>query len=356
MKNTRPLKNTLWLVMVAVVVIGISCKQQKKTTDDATTGKVEAVSVKVKKVQIQPFYHYLELTGNVSAVQSAFISPQINGQVLAVNVEDGDVVTAGQSLVEINSTIIRNSISEVESQLALATTTYEKQKELYEKKITSEIQFLQVKTQKEALEKKLATLQEQLSFTKVLAPFSGIVENIRIKVGELAAPGRQLLELVNLNKMKILADVSESYIAKIHIGDSVEVRFPDYPSLQYHIPIYRKSNIINPSSRTFSIELRFLNKNKLVKPNMIANLRLCDYATDSALVVPSIIIKKDFDKSFVFVMKHKDGKTIAEKITVETGQSYDGNTMITRGLSENDAVIVDGYNQIVDGSVVESVK
>ncbi len=350
MKNIK-----LIIPAVVLVLLGTGCNS-KKETDNSAKNEVKLFAVKTQTIKPDTFIHYFQATGNVSAVESAFISPQANGQLIKLYVQDGDRVSKGELLAELNATVLKSSISEVETQLALAKTTFQKQKELWDQKIGSEIQFLQAKTQKEALEKKLNTLNDQLALTKITAPFAGIVENIQINEGELAMPGKLLCELTNLSQMKVIADVSESFLSKIHKKDKVRISFPDYPDKIITAPVYRIGNIINAANRTFKIEVRFTNKDEMIKPNMTAQLTIKDFECDSAFVVPSIIIKKDFEKDFLFVAKHQGNKWIAEKIFIKTGISYENKTMVTNGLKSGDIVITDGYNQIATGSELKLVK
>ena len=346
------MKNITGLIIAGFILIFSACNNND-AVDVNSSNKDNKIPVKVEKIKTTAFTHYIETSGNVEAVDWAFISPQINGQVLNVNVEEGDKVKKGQVLVELNDAILKNNIAELQAQLDLAVTTYKKQKALYEQNIVSEMAFLQAKTQKEALEKKLAVLNEQLDYTKVKAPFDGVVENIQIKTGEIAAPGRQLMQLVNMDQMKIKADISEKYIAKIHQGDTVSVIFDNIPVEPLKCKIYRISNVINPNNRTFSIEIRLKNMRNLIKPNMTARLKITDYANDNAIVIPTIVVKKDFSKEFVFTAVKSRKGYVAKKVFVTTGMTYNGNTEITSGLNEGDLLIIEGYNEVADKSPIK---
>ncbi len=348
----------IFLLISIIGIIGAGCKNSNKTGDNKQTAKVEQakIPVRIQKVEKKPFSHFVETSGNVEAVNWAFISPQASGQVIKVNVNEGDHVEKGQVLVELNDAIIRKNIAELQTQLDLAKITYEKQKSLYEQKIVSEIQYLQAKTQKEALEKKLEVLNEQLSYTKVTAPFAGTVENIQIKEGEIAAPGRQLMQLYNLSRLKIKADLSEKYISSIKKGDTVSVHFDNLPIQNLKLPVYRIGSVINPNNRTFKIELRLTNKDKLIKPNMVARLKIKDYSNSEAIVIPTPLVKRDFEKEFLFVAKKVKGKLIAKKVYVKTNMSYNGFTEVVEGLNEGDSLITEGYNEVADNSLIEVLK
>ena len=337
------------VVIFALGIITISCKNEEKKEET----KNHKTLVKVLKVQPQTFHHYFNVTANIEAVEYAMISPETPGQIKRIYVKEGQKVSKGTLLLKQNSSIVEGQIQNVRTQLNLAEITYNKQKELWlEKHVGSEIQYLQAKTQYESLQEQLKTLQAQLAMSEIKAPFSGIVDQINLKEGELASPGMQVIALVNLNKMKFIGDVSEIYLPVMHKGDSVDISFTTYPNLKLREPIYRTGNIINPSNRTFDIEVRAKNiKNKL-KPNMIATIKINDYTKDSALVVPSIIIKKDFEKQFIFIAEKKDTITIAKKVFVETGRSYKDKTIIKKGIKPNDNVIVKGYNIVSNGSEI----
>lgn len=343
------------LILVTIILLA-SCdsREDKKTENNKIS---ESIPVKIETVTFSDFNHFIEVTGTVEPVQYAYISPESPGQIKQILVSEGQTVSKGQTLVRLNTAVYDNQIQQVESQLNLATITYEKQDELWNKKhVGSEMQFLQAKAQKESLESQLKALKSQKEMGIIKAPFSGIIDKINLKEGELASPGMQLIQLVNLDKMKIKSDVSEQLLPVIHKGDSVHISFPTYPNINIKAPIYRTGNIINPANRTFTIELRVNNIEQKLKPYMISTLRINDFSLKDAISVPSIVIKKDFDKQFVFVAQQTDSNLIAQKIFVETGRSYQERTLITKGLNVNDKIIIQGYNTVSTGVELKIVK
>lgn len=314
---------------------------------------VEKVPVRVKQIQLEAFDHYIEVNGSAETYQEAFISPEINGQVKKVHVEEGDRVKQDELLVSLKTEVTENTIEEIKTSLELARITFKKQNELWQDSIGSEMQYLQAKNQVESLERRLETLRSQLKMAIIKAPFAGIVENILFKEGELASPGMQLIELVNLDKIKIEADVSENYLPAIDEGKIVTVEFPTYPDFKKDIPVIYVGNVINPENRTFSIQLQMDNVDDMIKPNIISVLHINDYSNDSALIVPSIILKRDIDGYFVFRTRKVNGSLKAEKVYVESGKSYQGETEIRFGLNPGDKIITEGYNMITTGSDVK---
>ncbi len=338
------------LILIAIILI-TSCKSEIEETKKKL--KNFKVPVETSILELVKFQHIMTVSGNVEAVNDAFISPEMNGQIKQIYVNEGDRVQKGQILAILNTEVTQKSIEELKTGLELATTLYEKQKDLWDQKIGSEIQFLQAKNNKEQLEKKLETLNAQLKMSTITAPFAGIVDDIMQKEGELGTPGRQIMQIVNLSKLKIKADVSEVYLPKINKGDTVIVEFPAYPDIEMKIPISRIGNVIKSGNRTFELELKLNNISEKLKPNIISILHINDYSDDSAIVVPSIIVKKDMKGEFLFIVKKIDNKTVAKKVYVKSGMSYIDKTEILEGLKPNQKIIIEGYNLVSNNSEIE---
>ncbi len=312
-----------------------------------------AIPVTIKELQAETFNHYFDVSGSIEAAKSAFISPELNGQIQKIYVEEGQRVKKGDLLAKINTSVIESNISGIETGLNLATVVFEKQQKLWNKNIGSEIDYLTAKNTKEGLEDQLATLQAQLDLASIKAPFDGIIDNIIQKEGDLAVPGMQLLQLVNLEKIYINADIAETYLPVIHKGDKVDLSFPVFPEIKLKETIYRISNVIHPQNRTVKMQLRINNQKEMLKPNGMAIIRVNDFSSDTALVVPSIVIKQDMTGSFLYVAKQENGTWLAKKKYVKTGVTYIDQSLITEGLDIGDRVIVEGYNQVSDGSVIK---
>lgn len=331
----------------------------KSLEKELDTSKVNSngslIKVKVQKAKKTNVKHSFTSTGTVLAENIAFISPEMNGQIKNIYVKEGQFVKKGQLLISLNSAVLQSSISELKTGLDLAKIMYEKQKTLWEQKIGKEVDYLQAKNKKESLEAKLKTTNAQLRMSKIYAPFSGIVDAIYSKKGEMATPGRKLIDFVNLNTMEVVAEISEKYLPYISKGDSVTVNFPTYPNMVKKSVVFRTSNIINPANRTFKILVKINNKDKKIKAFMIAELVLSDYSGHD-YSVPSIIIKKDRKGEYIFIAKMENGKSIAEKRYIKTALHTGNNTIIKEGIKNNENIIVDGYNLVNSGMEVHIVK
>lgn len=353
------MKNSIYIIWISVLLTG--CQPQGNTkgqdpeemnTSNTKPDKSQGVVVKVQKLDYQRFQHFIEINGSVKAEKEAIVSPETVGQIKKIHVKEGDFVKKGQILVTLNTSITESTIREVRTSLKLAEQTYQKQKELWEQNIGTEMQYLQVKNNKEFLESRLNTLHAQLDMARMKAPFDGIIENISMKTGELASVGREVLHIVNLSELKVYGDVSESYLPYIHGGDWAEISFPVYDGLKLNSKIHRVGQVIDEKSRTFRIEIKLHNKDQKLKPNMITKIRLNDFTEEQALVVPSYIIKQDFTGSFLYVAEKQEGKHIAKKTYVTPGITYNNQTMVIDGLDKDEEVIVVGYNLVSGGTEI----
>ena len=323
---------------------------EKQLTD--TLDERDRIAVEIKDMQSEEFKHYITVFGNVEADQYAKISPEMNGQIRTIHVQEGQHVSKGSLLVSLNTDATQSGIDEARTGFELATTTYEKQKKLWDQGIGSEIQYLQTKAQKEAAEARLNMLEAQLDLSQIRAPFNGVVDKIYLKVGDIAGPMIPVVEFVNLSKLTIKADVSETYVESIHDGDKVSVSFASIPGT-LNTKIVRTSEVINPGSRTFQIELKINNPDEKIRPNMISSIQINDYTSEQAFVVPSIVIKRDITGDYLYIAApNEKNQLIAKKKYIERGISSEGNTMITKGLKEGDKVIVAGYNLVSTGSLL----
>ncbi len=319
--------------------------QHQLDTMQNQTKTNDFILVKIDTVKKENVTHYISATAYIKAKEQAFVSPEMNGQIKHFYVKEGQFVKKGQILFSLNSSVLRSSIDELKTGLNLATTLYNKQNELWQQKIGKELDWLKAKNQKESLEAKLKTLNAQLAMTIIKAPISGIIDAIYLKEGEMASPGRQVINLVNLHRMEADADVSERYIPYIHSGDSVLLSFPAYPDIKIYTKVARTGNVINSINRTFIVQINFINEENKIKPNMIAQISLSDYKGED-ICVPSIIVKKDTKGDYVFVAVKENNQYVAKKVYVKTSYLIDDKIVIKEGLNSGDKVISEGYNLV----------
>lgn len=311
--------------------------------------------VEIKKITPEGFSRYFEVTGSMEALKDAFISPEINGQIKKVAVQRGARVRKGDQIIKLNTDVTEKSIQEIKTSLELAERIFEKQEELWDKNIGSELQYLEAKNGMESLNARLATLEKQMEMANVTAPFNGIIDDIMVKEGELASPGMPLVHLVNLSAMRVSAMVSEAYLNSVAKGDKVELRFASYPDKVIVAPVTRLGEVIKQQTRTFTLEVELDNPGEQLKPNMLSSVRIRDYENNSALVVPSNILRQDFQGTFLFKIASENGNAKAQKVYVKPGITVQDQTQIMEGLAVEDMVITKGFNLVSEGSSVRIV-
>jgi RND family efflux transporter MFP subunit len=308
--------------------------------------------VESQLVTPQEFDHYFEIYGEVETNKNILLYPETQGPINSIKVKEGQRVSKGQSLASIDNQIVRSQLAELETNYALAQTTFEKQKRLWDQKIGSEMQYLQAKNQKESLESSMSTLQSQLSKSLVRAPFAGVVDEIFPNQGEMATPGMAIFRIVNLDNMFIESDVSEQHLLSVKSGTPVVVDFPTMAK-SLEVTISESSKFINPENRSFRVRVD-LPKNEIdLRPNQMAHLRINDYKAENALVLPSsIVMQSSQGDDFVFILEERDGNTYAKRLAVTTGHEYEGKVEIMSGLEKDMQVISKGAKSVRDGQRV----
>lgn len=350
------MKKITLILIIAIIAVSCGSSDQSTQKQSQNVTKDHKVSVKATTLSPQKFKHFIELTGIIEAENIAFISSEIPGQIKEIYVKEGDRVKKDQILARLNTEVLKTQVEELETRLELAQIVFVKQENLWKQSIGSEIEYLTAKNNKESLERNLETVKANLELAFVKAPFDGIIDDIIMKVGELASPGVQIMQLVNLNDLYINADLAETYLAAVNKGDQVELSFSAYPSLQMTKPIHRIGNIIHQMNRTVNIQIKLKNKKEMLKPNGLAVIKINDFSSEDAIIVPSIIIKQDQKGSFLYVAVKKNNQFVAQKRYITVGRSYQENSMIDEGLSAGEQIITVGFTQIADGSILNITK
>jgi membrane fusion protein (multidrug efflux system) len=320
-----------------------------KTNPDSTAN-VKSKEVAVTELALRKFDHYIQTQGRVEAEENIQVSAKSPGVITQVYVNEGDQVSKGQVLAQIDNSIVLRSIESAKTQLELATSVYERQKNLWDQKIGTEVQFLQAKTQKESLEKQIATLNEQNEMTKIKAPINGTVDNITVKVGENIAPGMPAVRVINGNNLKLKANISEAYVNSIKKGNKVVVSFPDQ-NREITTSISFVGRNIDLLSRTFMIEVKLPSAADL-RPNMTATAKVIFRSEPSAIVIPVNVIQEINNEKVVYVSEAKDKQTVARRKVVTVEGVY-GNQAQVKGLNPGDKLITVGYQGLNDGDFVK---
>ncbi len=296
---------------------------------------IQPILISAEKLHAGIFQSYLSFQGKIDADDNISLSSEMPGTITKIYVHTGDDVKAGQILAETDARTLQQSIQALQSNLDFVNELYEKQKKLWEQKIGTEVQYLQVKSQKENLEKTLASLQEQLRMTKIISPIDGTVDAIDIKVGQMVAPGMPAIRIINFNHLKAKADIPENYIGQIHSNDKVKIILPDIQDTLYSKITY-VSRTINPITRTFNIEI-YLGNNSKLHPNQVAILEINNYTSAQPVVsVPINYIQTDTNgDKYVYIVEN----TKVKKVVIRIGKLSKDRAEILSGLQSDDLLI-----------------
>jgi len=308
----------------------------------------------------QKFNHFIELQGNVKTKQNVLVYPEMPGILNKVYVKEGQKVIKDEILATIDDGGLSQQLLLLKSNEQLAKTTFERQKRLWDQQIGSEIQYLQAKTSYNSQKNATRQLKKQLGKFTIRAPFSGIIDNVFKEKGTVVAPGpgAEIFRIINLSNMYIETDVPESYISSIKKNKMVEVNFPIL-GRSYDTSIRQVGNFINPSNRTFRIEVGIPNLDGEIKPNLTAKLRLNDYSNSNAILIPQSIISENAKgQQFIYVVKDNKEKNqvYAERLVIETGKTNGDFIEVTKNLDANVEVILEGARSVNNGQVVKVIK
>lgn len=303
--------------------------------------------------QLGTFANYFEVYGNVDSKQNVLVPAETNGEIVSIQVREGNRVNKGAVLMRLDDEVLRQNVKELETQLKLAEDVYQRQKRLWENNVGSEMQYLEAETNVNTLKNRLAGLKKQLDMAVVKAPVSGTVDKIFPKEGEFAAAGMQLVRLINLDEMYIEADIADRYSRVVTDGKRVKVVFPEL-DITIDTVITRVSKFINPANRTFEALVRIDNQERLIKPNALALLKIESMYVDSAVTVPVRTLQESSTgETFVYVLKKENGYYQVVRKSVVAGPSYAGRILITDGLQGGEILVDKGSRRVRDGQLVE---
>lgn len=307
--------------------------------------------VYVEEIQPATFKRYVTVQGDVESDRTIMIAPKTSGEVEEILVRAGQNVNKGDVLARLDGEITRSQLEQAQTQLDLAETLYERQENLRDQDIGSEVEFLQTKTQYESAKSQLATLKEQYSYYNVKASISGTVDRVDLKVGETVSPSMPVFQISNSDAMKVTAQVSESYITNISETDSVEIILPSLnESVTKKLDVVSKA--INPSNRTFGVEVYLPNSFENIRPNMMAKMRINDITLYDQIVAPLNSVQIANNERFVFIAQETEDGWVARNRAVKTSYNFENELVITEGLEIGEMLITAGYANLSDGAAI----
>lgn len=322
---------------------------------DPTTAKTaKAKLVTLTEIQTETFRHFIDLQGRVEAENIAYVAPRgPGGLVKAIYVKKGDFVRKGQLLLKLDDAIARQQIQQIKTQLDYAQNIYQRQKNLWNEGIGTEVQLVSAENNVKSAERQLALLKEQMAMSNVYAEISGIADDVSIKVGETFSGGGlgNGIRIVNTSSLKIRADVPENYAAKVKPGSEVKIVFPSLNNKVILGKVSVAGKLIDPATRSFYVEIKVPSSTDL-RPNQIAIVKIEDYSSPRAITVPINVIQNDEKGKYVLIASKENGDLLARKKIVEIGELYDDKIEIKGGLQVGDILITDGFQSLYDGQLI----
>jgi membrane fusion protein, multidrug efflux system len=361
------MKKVLYLTSAILVLAACSNKPKDKATELADLKKQQAdINAKITKLQTElgkkdtvksidvstttvttgNFTNYVDLQGHIDAQENVMAYSQSPGVITAINAKPGQHVSKGQLLVQLDNSVLNQQIAQAETQVTLNKTLFDRQKNLWDQKIGTEVQFLQAQTALQSSIKQVASLRQQANMYRIISPISGTVDQMDLKLGQVISPGQNGIRIVNADILKVKADVPESYSGRINQGDNVKVVVPDAnDSLMAKVTFAAK--VIDPTSRSFAIEIK-LPPSKVLRPNMTSVIRIADYSEKNSVAIPLNAIQRSDTSTFVFVNQNGTAK----KQSVKVGNTYGGKSEILSGLSPGEQLITEGASEVEDGDKI----
>ncbi|RFZ84631.1 efflux RND transporter periplasmic adaptor subunit [Mucilaginibacter terrenus] len=321
----------------------INSKISKLQAEVGTVDSTKAIEVGVAEVKSGSFVNYVQIQGKIDAQDNVTAYPQSPGTITNIYVKVGQHVGKGQVLVQLDNSVLRQQIAQAEAQLSLQTQLYQRQKALWDQKIGTEVQFLQAQTNLQAGKKSLSALREQANLYRIVSPISGTIDQMDLKLGQVAQPGQTGIRIVNADILKVKADVPESYAGSVKTGNAVKILIPDAKdSLTTKVTFAAKA--IDPTSRSFAVEIKLPVRSTL-RPNMTAIIKIADYTKADAIAIPVKAVQRSEDGDFVYT----NVNGIAKRVPVKVGVTYGGQSEILSGLKAGDQLVTEGATDIENG-------
>ena len=353
LKKLAGAAGVLMVSMIVAACNGGEASEASRADSVAAAGATRAVNVDVIELTPQPFTDVLQVTATVRASRDVILSAEESGQISAVLVDKGAQVKAGQPLLRINDALLRTQVQQAEAIAGLARETYERRKRLWEQdKVGSELAYLQSRYEAQQAAANLATLRERLARTIVRAPIDGTLEDRRVEVGTMVAPGSPVLRIVDVTPVKVQGGVPERFAQLVTPGREVDVTIGSVGTEPVRGRISFVGSTVDEQSRTFPIEVEVANPSGRIKPEMVAGIRLPLRRIEDAIVVPQQALVRSEGGYLAYVVVERGGVQVAEQRSVTLGATGGNRAVVLAGLAAGEKLIVLGQQKVADGDPV----
>ena len=386
------MKSTISTLLLTLALVSVSCQSKSSASIDELIASNDEVLLRAKRTELsaqrslldadikrldvviasldkstslplvatyevtpQEFNHFTSFQGTVKTMKNINVYPEIPGQLLEVMVVEGQKVEKDQVLARIDDGGLLAQLAQAKSQLLLAETVFNRQERLWSQNIGSEIQFLQAKTQFESAEKAVDALSLQAEKSVVRAPFDGTVDQIFKEPGTIVGPGMgsELFRVVNIDEVYVEVDVPETHITSISEGSKVRVNLSAIGE-EIDARISRVSKVINPSNRSFSVEVPLENKSGFIRPNLMASVAINDYSNKSAIMIPQSVVSENAEgKQYCFALEKSAEGYVAKRLIIETGKTSEDFIEVLEGIENGALLITEGAKKVSDNQPVK---
>jgi len=386
------MKSTIWTLLLTLGLISVSCQSKSSASIDELVASSDEALLRAKRTELsaernlidadikrldvviasldksaslplvatyevtpQEFNHFTSFQGTVKTMKNINVYPEMPGQLLDVMVVEGQKVEKDQVLARIDDGGLLAQLAQAKSQLLLAETVYNRQERLWSQNIGSEIQFLQAKTQFESAEKAVDALSLQAEKSVVRAPFDGTVDQIFKEPGTIVAPGigSELFRVVNIDEVYVEVDVPETHITSISEDSKVQVSLPAIGE-NISAKIARVSKVINPSNRSFTVEIPLKNKSGFIRPNLMASVAINDYSNQSAIMIPQSVVSENAEgQQYCFALEKSAKGHVAKRLIIETGKTSEDFIEVLDGVENGALLITEGAKKVSDNQPVK---
>ncbi|MEM0966978.1 MAG: efflux RND transporter periplasmic adaptor subunit [Verrucomicrobiota bacterium] len=299
--------------------------------------------VLVDEARLETIVETVDLVGSIAANERVDLSPEISGRIRSIEFEEGDQVEKGDLLITIDDSRLRSRLSEAQATFDLAQTSLDRSKQLLERDLIPPQEHDEKIGEYDVAKALLEGAQEDLNFTRIHAPFGGILAAREISPGSYVEPGDILTTLVEINPVKIDFDVPERFLRRLAAGQVIRIVVPAYPDQSFEGEVFFVSPVINRTSRTVEVKAILPNADGLLKPGMFGNLSLSVETREDSVVISESAVFQRGDLPFVYVVNEQN---LTELRPVQIGVRRSGEVEILSGVEAGEQVVAEGVQKV----------
>lgn len=340
-------------VIIALVIcgVGLGAIQWLRRGKTQVAEAKEPIPVEAVIAKSGSILRRITTAGNLSAIQWVSLHPEVDGKIVKIYFKEGEKVKEGEPLFKIDDAVYKAKVKETDARVALARLEYERSSKLLEKKFASASDRDKKFAEMQQAEANLDEAKIRLENTTIKAPFAGVMGLSEVSVGALVAASTELVNIVDLDPINVDFNIPESYLASVHVGDTVDVTIEDFDILPIEAKIKAISPEIDEHTRTVQLRAEMPNKELNYRPGEYARVLVDAGSVPNAVLIPETAIEREGEEEYVMLVVDN----VAIRSTVSTGMRNGNEVEITHGVKAGDMVISAGQFKVRDGEEVNVV-